>query len=357
MTDASDAAARSPAAAPTDRGGATISTPTPTPTSTDGSLVARLRAAAHPLDLAVLLAVPVVLAAAALLPPDARLALAFSYTDPTLRTAFGANFLHVSPDHLLSNLATYALLAPTVYLLSVLSDRRDRFYVVFVSFLVVFPAVLSVLNLAILRRGVLLGFSGVNAAFVGYLPLALAGYLRSVFGVRAERELAAGLFFLGLALVAVLVVRTPVTYAVAAVATLAAVGRLRAVDAGPPRSRDALGAPGEAELAAVAVILLFGGLLCAFPPDPVVAGAIVNVYVHLVGFALGFIAPFVTFGLAPAVERSRAVAALREYHIPVRAHARIVPSVPPRPTASPPARHPDAAGTVPRTTAASARWW
>lgn len=314
MTDAPDAAARSPAAAPTpaDRDGGTTSPPA----STDGSLAARLRAAAFPLDLAVLLAVPAVLVAAALLPADARLALAFSYADPTLRTAFEANFVHAGPDHLLFNLATYALVAPTVYLLSALSGRRDRFYVVFVSFLVVFPAVLSVLNLAVPRQGVLLGFSGVNAAFVGYLPLALAGYLRRVFGVRAERELAAGLFFLGLALVAVLVVRTPVTYAVAAVAALAAAGRLRAVGVDLPQSTDVPGTPGEAELAVVAVVLLFGGLLGAFPPDPVVAGTgdgdVVNVYVHLVGFALGFIAPFVTFGLAAAVEHSRPVAALRE---------------------------------------------
>ncbi len=305
MTETSDASPTP--AAPADRGG----------TTADASLLARLRAAAHPADIAVLLAVPAALAAAALLPTDARLALAFSYADPTLVTAFKANFVHAGTDHLLFNLALYALAAPTVYLLSVLSGHRDRFYVVFVAFLVVFPAVLSVLNLAVPREGLLLGFSGVNAAFVGYLPVALAGYLRRVFGVTADRELAAGLFFLGLALVAVLVVRTPLTYAVAAVAALAAVSRLRAVDAGLPRSTDALGVPGEAELAVVAVLLLFGGLLGAFPPDPVVDGAVVNVYVHLLGFALGFIAPFVTFGVAPAVENSRAVAAVRQLTVSV----------------------------------------
>lgn len=280
---------------------------------TDEPFRRRLRRSVRTVDLAVLLAVPVVLVAVARLTAGTPLALAFSYADPTLRGAFESHFVHASTAHLAFNLGTYALVVPAAYLLSVLGGDRDRFYVALVSFLFVFPVVLSLLNLAVPREGVSLGFSGVTMAFVGYLPVALAGYLQEALGVPAEHDLARGLFFAGLALVAVLVVRTQLTYAVAAVATLAAVAHLRAAGFGVPDSWDWLGPAGYADLAVIATLLLAGGLLAGFPSDLVVDGGIVNVYVHFLGFALGFMATHLTVGAAPAVERSRPVAAVRGF--------------------------------------------
>jgi hypothetical protein len=284
---------------------------------TDEPFASLLRRSVRPVDLLALLVVPAVLVAGALLPAETRLELAFSYTDPTLPTAFKSAFVHVGPDHLLFNLATYAFVVPTVYLLSVLAGDRDRFYVAFVSFLVVFPVVLSFLNLAVPRDGVSLGFSGVNMAFVGYLPVALAGYLRRHFGVTDEYDAASGLFFAGLVLVAVLVVRMPLTEAVAAVAAVAALVHLRSAAGGLPRSLPALGPAGYAELGAVAVLLLAGGLVGGFPPDLTAGGAVVNVYVHFLGYALGFVATYVTFRVAPVVERSPLVAAVRDLTVAV----------------------------------------
>lgn len=292
--------------------------PTTTPAEpTEEPFIRRLQRLARPVDLAVLLAVPAVLAAAALLPVETRLEMAFSYADPTLRSAFVSTFVHFGTDHLLFNLAAYGFVVPTVYLLSVLSGDRDRFYVAFVSFLVIFPVALSFLNLAVPREGVSLGFSGVNMAFVGYLPVALGGYLRQHFGVRAEHAVASGLFFAGLALVAVLAVRMPVTYAVAAVAALAALVHLRSAGIGLPTSLPSLGPAGYAELGAVAVLFFGGGLVGAFPLDLTVGGAVVNVYVHFLGYALGFISTYVTFQVAPVLERAPLVAAVRDLTVSV----------------------------------------
>jgi len=276
---------------------------------TDEPFRRRLRHSARAVDLLALLAVPVVLVAVARLAAGTPLSFAFSYADPTLRTAFESHFVRAGTEHLAFNLATCALVVPTAYLPSVLAGNRDRFYVAFVSFLVAFPVVLSLLNLAAPREGLSLGFSGVNMVFVDYLPVALARYLRVTLGVTAERDLASGLFFAGLALVAILSARTRLTYAVAAVA---AVAHLRAAGLGVPGSWDWLGPAGYADPAIVGTTLLAGGLLGGFPAELAVDGAVINVYVHFVGFALGFLSTYLTVQVAPAIECSPPVAAVRD---------------------------------------------
>ena len=267
-----------------------------------GSFAEVLRSTVRPADVLVLLATPVALLGVFALPEETRRALAFSYTDPTLWTAFTANYVHLGTEHLLANLASYALVVPLVYLLSALSGRRRRFFVAFTTFLVAFPAALSFLNLAVTRPGVTVGFSGVTMAFVGFLPLALAGFLSAHFEVDGELDLAGALFFAGLALVAVLSVRSPVTYGVAAAAVLAAALFFLSVadlhERTRPDVRAAVQAGGYFELAAVAVVLFAALTMLAFPSDPVADDSIVNLYVHLLGYALGFIATYVTVHVA-----------------------------------------------------------
>ena len=277
-----------------------------------GSFAQVLRSAVRPVDLLAIVAVPLVLGAAFVLPEETRRSLAFSYTDPTLWTAFTANYVHLGADHLLGNVVSYALVVPLVYLLSALSGRRRRFMVAFTTFLVAFPAALSVLNLAVSRPGVTVGFSGVNMAFVGFLPIALAGFLRAHFEVDGELDLAGGLFFAGLALVAVLSVRSLATVGVAAAAALAAVLFFLSVadlqERTRPDVRAAVQAGGYFELAAVAFVLFAGLPMVAFPVDPVVDDSIVNLYVHLLGYALGFIATYATVHVADRLTPESAAA-------------------------------------------------
>lgn len=271
-------------------------------------------------DILLLVTVPAALLAVFSLPLSVRESLAFRYTDPSLWTAVAAPFVHMTWDHLAVNLLAYALVAPTAYLLSVLSGRRRRFRVAFVSLVLACPGLLSYLNLAVARDGLGVGFSGVVMALYGYLPLALADYFESRFGLGPRRDAAPALFFVGLLVVAVLtlaaVVTNPVTVpvrgvnvAVTPVLIATLVGLVVATslvvllyvisiaDHCDPRGTSTHGAAAtgrQFEIGAVATLLFLAVPFTTFPLDPVTGDSVVNVYVHLLGYALGFIGPYAT---------------------------------------------------------------
>ena len=269
-----------------------------TQTAETTSFVHSVRESVHPVDVLSLFVVPTALLAVFSLPIETRKSLAFSYEAPTLFTAFTSSFVHLDAGHLLTNLGGYFLVVPLVYLLCVLSGRRGLFYVAFVTFVTVFPVVLSYLNLAIARAGLEIGFSGIVLAFLGFLPLALTGYLATHFSVEDPLDAAATLFFIGVALISVISVQSLETYGLAAAATLAAVlfilPRLDGRDRARPGVRAAVNAAGYFELAVVGVIVFLSLAAAAFPSDPVVALGTLNIYGHLLGYALGFIVVYTT---------------------------------------------------------------
>jgi hypothetical protein len=271
-------------------------------------------------DLLLVLSVPAVLLAVASLPLGTRERFVFEYADPTLRSALFSTFVHLGPRHLAVNLVGYALVVPVAYCLSVATGRRGRFRVAFVALLVACPVVLSYLNLAIVRDGGSAGFSGVLLALYGYLPLAIGGHAERVLDIGVERTTAPLLFFIGLTVIALLtlsaVLTTPVAVTVGTVAvpvtqvlvaTLVGLIAVLAlvlvlygvtVGSGGRSVRAALGQAskrtGQFELAVVATALFLAFPLATFPVDPVVTGRVVNLYVHLLGYALGFIGAYVT---------------------------------------------------------------
>jgi hypothetical protein len=275
-------------------------------------------------DALLLASVPAVLVGVFALPPATRESLVFEYAAPSLRTAFLAPFVHLDRVHLLVNLAGYALVVPIAYLLSLLSGHRRRFRVVLVSLVLACPALLSYLNLAVARDGVSVGFSGPLMALYGYLPLALAEYLEARFGIGPSRESAPVLFFLGTALIAGLTFRSVVanrvavpiagkTVPVTPVLAAALVGLVAATllaallfgasvaDRRPDllaEFRAAVDVPGDFEVLAVGGFLFLAVPFVTFPADPFRAGGVVNLYVHLVGYALGFIASYASVRVA-----------------------------------------------------------
>jgi len=279
------------------------------PASDPGPL-ATLGERGRPADLALLCSVPAALVIVFLLPRVTRRSLVFDYTAPTATTAFASAFVHLDPAHLLVNVGLYALVVPVALALDVGSDRRRRFYTVYPTFVGVFPFALSYLNLAIPRPAVGVGFSGVVMAFAGYLPLALANYIDDRFGVGPATQLAPALFLAGLTLVSVLIVRSAVASAghlAAGLALAASLGALWYVLDVAERSPDfretvrvLLATPGATELTAVAGVLVFAVPFVAFPADPIRGAGVLNLYVHLLGYALGFLVPFtaVTLGVA-----------------------------------------------------------
>jgi hypothetical protein len=269
-------------------------------------------------DALLLVIVPAALIGVYALPVATREALVFRYVDPTIKTAFAAPFVHFEASHLLFNLLGYGLIVGMLYALSVASGHRGEFRIVFVSLLVVGPLVLSYLNLTIVRLGVTFGFSGVLMAFYGYLPLSIAEYLESRFQLGRSRTLAPLFFFIGLTLTTVqifrAVLRNPVIVAVDGVpasvswvlaATLAellvalvlVVSLYSLSVAGEEwslreRLGDAVQQTGHFEFGVIATVLFLAVPFATFPIDPIVGDRVFNLYVHFVGYSLGFIASY-----------------------------------------------------------------
>ncbi|MDY6818107.1 MAG: hypothetical protein SVG88_05535 [Halobacteriales archaeon] len=235
------------------------------------------------------------------LSPAVKSTLTFSHITPSVLTAFTTHYIHYSQQHLTANLTVYLLLVPTVYSLTVLAGRRRLFFAVFWTFLLVFPVVLSASSILVLRQGELFGFSGIALSFAGFLPVTTTRYLGRRYPGPIDIDTAPSLFFLGLAVVALL--------------TLPA-GRLRQSLVVVPgiigllylwypirrllRSRrgsflkdtDRVGA---IELVVFSVIAYFVILVVSFRTTMVNEMTIVNLYLHFLGFSIGFLASYLTF--------------------------------------------------------------
>lgn len=276
----------------------------------------------RPVDVGVILSVPVVLSVVYLLPSTVSQSLVFDYTDPSLWTAFASSFVHLDLNHLLVNLTMYLLIVPVVYLLSVMSNSRRLFYSSFLTLLFAFPFVLSYLNLAAFRPAVGFGFSGIVMAFVGLLPVFLARFLQTAFGIGPERDIAPMFFFIGMALSSILSVRSVIpenSFVLVASGGIALVAVFSAVlyalsayrDGVSGRSKNwaAIGTAGYTELAAISLVLFLAFPFVAFPSSVSTGGSQLNLYIHLLGYALGFITVYTSVETAdrvrPAIFRPR----------------------------------------------------
>jgi membrane associated rhomboid family serine protease len=257
--------------------------------------VGRIRLAS---DVVALLSIPVVLLAVFALPASTRRAAAFSYTDPTIVTAFTAHYVHLSFPHLVGNVLGFLLLGSVAYGLSVAAGRRRLFLVSGIAYLFAFPFVLSGLNLAIPRNAIGYGFSGVTMAFLGYVAVVFPVALEERFGF-ASRRLVPALFFVSVAYVAVIALPISTRSAGfgAAVLTFALpYGRgtdRDSVSALRCAVRRVLATPRYGELVAVATLVLVAYPLVGFPPATS-PGLRVNVYIHFLGYALSFLVVYVS---------------------------------------------------------------
>jgi len=256
----------------------------------------------QPLDTLAVVLVPLVLGAVYRLPAETRRELAFEHADPSLVTAFAGTFVHLGPEHLLANVVTYVAAVSVALLFATMNGTRHRFYAAFGLFLVAFPVVLSYLNLAFVGPVVGIGFSGIVMAFVGYLPMAVAEYFEEHFEIGPRGDLAPLLFIGSLALIGVLSLRSiatdhpRATLATVGVTLLAALSALvygRAVSHQTDRIcrkiRSGLAFPGYVEMATVGIVLVGVVQFVAFPSNPTAGQRTLNIYTHLLGYALGFI--------------------------------------------------------------------
>lgn len=278
----------------------------------------RIRNGVSTVDVVLLGVVPVILLGVYTLPVATREGLVFRYAAPSVRTAFTAPFVHFESTHLLFNLAGYGLIVGMIYASSAASGHRAEFRVVFTTLLLAGPPLLTYLNLTIVRLGVTFGFSGVLMAYYGYLPLSIAEHLESKLELGRSETVAPLLFFLGLTFMTSQILRAvlhnPVTVAVDGVPTsvtwvlavtlaellvlLALVIVLYSISVADEhesiraRLGNALRQTGHFELAVFTIVLFLTVPFATFPTEPIVGERVFNLYVHFVGYALGFIASY-----------------------------------------------------------------
>ena len=242
--------------------------------------------------------VPAVLLGVHALPESVRRGLVFSYTEPTVTTAFTSHFVHLGGEHLFVNLASYVLLAPTAYVISAFAGRREPFLKAFVLLHLVAPFALSGANLLFVRPRIAFGYSGVAMGLLAMLGLELFSYGRRVISPALDLENAVVLFLIETLLItAALVPRLEGLTAVAAVCAAAVAVYGWHIHRNVDPDAGLLGAyteePGYAELGAVGLGLLLVYPFVAFPPDPAGEGSVLNLYTHLLGFCLAFIVGYV----------------------------------------------------------------
>lgn len=255
-------------------------------------------------DVAAVAAIPIALIGVFLLPEGIRREFALLYTEPTLRTLYTAHFVHLELQHVVTNILVYLLVVPFSVAVSAWSDRRRRFYVVALVVLVVFPVVLSGLNVLFPRPRLGMGFSGMNLAFVGYLPHVLADRFEVERPEWSELRVAllTLAFFIGAVIVTARVIesvhgepRVGLVWLLAA-----GIGSLSAatVFAKPVLSR--LRSQGFAG-GTVPPLSAFGSLVfvlvmaVGFPEVSPDGGSVVNLFLHLLGYSLGYLVPYVAF--------------------------------------------------------------
>lgn len=266
-------------------------------TRRDAAFAAAIRSSVRAFDVAVVAAVPLALVAIYGLPEATREALVLDYRSPTLLAMYASHFVHFSGAHLATNLAAYLLAVVPSYGYCVLAGRRTDFVVTFGVVLFGFPFVLSALNVVFVRPSVGFGFSGVAMAFLGFVPVALAMFARERLAPPVTLDHAPLLFFAGVETIAALAVPESV-FGVLAVAVAAlgvavySVSLWRAV--GADGFQTAAGRVGDAEFAVAGVVLVLAFPFVAFPSRIAEDGVVLNVYTHLLGYCLGFIAPYAT---------------------------------------------------------------
>jgi hypothetical protein len=256
-----------------------------------GSFTTALGEAVRLREFLLLTVVPWVAVAVFALPVDRRESLAFVYGDPSLLTAYTAQFVHFQPAHLAANLLGYALVVGFGYTLAALAGYRRLFGVAGVTFLAAFPPALSWLNLAVPRDAVGYGLSGLNMAFAGLLALVLVGYAGALDD-RVRVRHAPGLFFALVAVISIVVLPGPLGTAIGLAS--AAVAAVYVVSAWRTWQSDGTGGvhrAGWLDAGVLGAVTLLGYQFVGFG-SPTVDGVVVNVYVHLLGFCLGFIVPY-----------------------------------------------------------------
>jgi len=270
--------------------------------STYTPFLSRLRGEAKQVDV-VLAIIPLLLVAVFLFPLETRRAFVFDYQNPTVMTAFSAHYVHLSISHLISNLIACTIFLLLAYLLVLSNGVRGQLYTELFVILFIFPVLLSYLNLAIPRSAVGYGFSGLNMALLGYIAVEFTRYTGNYYLESIGVEDAIFSFLVLTTFVSAVYARM---YRIALFLTVAssvfALGYLVFADWSwrelYPALIHSLELRGYIELAVFTILIIIGYTSTAFF-NPVLEAGVTNVYIHFLGFCIGFINSYVFIYVNP----------------------------------------------------------
>ncbi len=252
------------------------------------------------LDVSPVVGVTLLLVGVYVLPAALQRELVFEYGTPTLVTAYTAHFVHFSAAHLAGNLAAFVLATGTIYALSVRADRRRVFFAFGATLLIAFPVTLSALNLAVPRDGVTYGFSGLNMAIVGFLPVVIATFVERRLGHHVDGVALLTAFLASIGYIAALAVpqvrRSSATVLIVGIVAVSVAGKYGSVRIGRSVSSEFARENGKTgALLAVSFGIWAALLSLGFPATVADGGTITNVYVHFLGYALGFTTAYIAY--------------------------------------------------------------
>lgn len=252
----------------------------------------------HALDLLLIVSIVAVLTVVhVLVPPFLQDQLALRPADPQWYTLLTAAYTHASFDHLKGNLIGYLLAVCYVYWLCLYLECRQWFWQTTLGLLVITPLVVNSANVLLYGtylpeiNGVTRGFSGVVAAFVGFLLISFTAAIREAHTAQLAQAIGVGLILLLLLLIDTMYAKTlrPI------VAGLVVFGIcIQAASVLYHRDWDTLVQTRSREQLIFQIV--GGGLIVLvlailtlqmFPAELVVNNSFVNIFAHGIGFIIG----------------------------------------------------------------------
>ncbi len=138
-------------------------------------------------DFTTIVSVPIILTLLLLkLPQTFQNSLALHYENPIFYQFFSANFIHSSFQHLLNNITSYMVTILLIYFLFLIIDKIEFFYLTFFVIIILIPTLIQFTNFLVIEFngisfGTSRGFSAINGAFIGVLPLSIIYYVKDKF--------------------------------------------------------------------------------------------------------------------------------------------------------------------------------
>lgn len=222
----------------------------------------------------------------------------------TLSTAFTANYVHTGGRHLLDNLLNFWVTLFGIYPLVSVAGWHREFRLSTAAYLLVAPFViawLTLVTLGTITDQPSVGFSGITATFLGFLPVILAAAASEVTDGELDTTWAVVPFLLSLAIVFAVpsVPYFPVQPMLAVSCCFGGLmlgGVLWRLQ--PPRRLREYNRSLDPD---VRLAFLIGSTVFVFG----IAGALLfvqvgtNVWGHLAGYLVGFLVPYLGFVIAP----------------------------------------------------------